>query len=206
MGSRRYLMPAILVLLATTIRLIPYILYKAGLVDITNPSAMPWNISPIGALCLFGGAQISDRRLAFAVPLLSLILSDIGIGILMGDIFFGLHPMIPVVYGCFGLMVLLGMWLRKSQSSVATRILSICGAAVAGEVVFFVLTNFANWIAQNDYYPHTMPGLIACYVAAIPFFKSSLTGMFVYGTTLFVGYAWLYGRRNAESPVALEGR
>lgn len=206
MGSRRYLMPAILVLLATTIRLIPYILYKAGLVDITNPSAMPWNVSPLGALCLFGGAQISDRRLAFAVPLLSLILSDIGIGILMGDIWFGLHSMIPVVYGCFGLMVVLGMWLRKSQSGLATRILSICGAAVAGELVFFVLTNFANWVAQNDCYPHTMPGLIACYVAAIPFFGKSLIGMFAYGTALFAGYAWLFGRLNAESPVALESR
>lgn len=205
MGSRRYLMPAILVLLATIIRMIPYILNKAGLVDITDPSGMPWNVSPLGALCLFGGAQISDRRLAFAVPLLSLILSDIGIGILMGNIWFGLHPMIPVVYGSFGLMVLLGMWLRKSQSSLAVRILSTCGAAVAGELVFFLLTNFANWVTQ-DGYPHTMTGLIACYDMAIPFFKKSLTGMFVYGTTLFVGYAWLYGRANAESPVALESR
>src|SRR5262245_25747687 len=129
MGPRRFLMPSILVLLATTIRMIPYMLHVAGLVDITNPSSLPWNVSPIGALCLFGGAQISDRRLAFAVPLLSLILSDIGIAILMGDIWFGIHPMIPVVYGCFCLMVLLGTWLRKSQSGLALRVVSICGAA-----------------------------------------------------------------------------
>lgn len=203
MGPRRYLLPAILVLLATTIRLIPYVLNAAGLVDISDPAGMPWNISPIGALCLFGGAQITDRRLAFAVPLLSLILSDIGIGLLMGDITFGLHPMIPVVYGCFGLMVLLGTWLRKSQSGLATRILSICGAAVAGEVVFFVLTNFANWI---EYYPHTMDGLITCYNLAIPFFKKSLAGMFVYGTALFAGYAWLTAHAASKAPVALDGR
>jgi hypothetical protein len=206
MGPRRFLLPGVLVLLATMIRLIPYILNAMGLVDISNPNGMPWNVSPIGALCLFGGAQIADRRLAFAVPLLSLILSDLGIALLMGDITFGLHPMIPVVYGCFGLMVLLGMWLRKSQSGLATRILSLCGAAVAGEVVFFVLTNFANWIAQTEYYPHTMTGLITCYDKAIPFFMKSLTGMFVYGTALFAGYAWLFSRETEARPVALESR
>ena len=35
------------------------------------------NFTPIGALCLFGGAYFADKRLAFLVPLASMWLSNL---------------------------------------------------------------------------------------------------------------------------------
>ena len=57
-------------------------------------------------------------------------------------------------------------------------------------LLFFVLTNFGVWLV-NGYYPHTVAGLAACYVAAIPFFQNSIAGDLFYTALLFGGFALL---------------
>jgi hypothetical protein len=143
----------------------------------------PPNFAPIAAMALFGGASFADRRLAFFVPLASMFLSDLAIGLLSGDLSLGLHRLIPVVYGSFALIVCLGFWLRKRRT-----VFPVAGAALAGSVLFFVLTNFGVW-AFGSWYPKTWEGLVACYVAAIPFFHNTLLGDAVYNTVLFGGFA-----------------
>jgi hypothetical protein len=132
----------------------------------------PPNFTPIGAMALFGGACLADRRLALAVPLAAMFLSDL---------FIGLHVLIPVVYGSFALNVLLGRWLRSRRTLVTTAAVTLIGS-----VQFFVVTNFACWLL---WYPHTVEGLVTCYVAAIPFFQNTLLGDAVFVTTLFGGLA-----------------
>jgi hypothetical protein len=143
----------------------------------------PPNFAPIGAIALFGGACFASRRAAFVVPLAAMFLSDLAIGLLSGDLSLGLHRLIPVVYGSFGLIVCLGFLLRTRRTVVP-----IAGATLAGSVVFFVLTNFGVW-AFGSWYPNTWEGLVACYVAAIPFFHNTLLGDAVYSTALFGGLA-----------------
>jgi hypothetical protein len=132
----------------------------------------PPNFTPIGAMALFGGACLADRRLALAVPLAAMFLSDL---------FIGLHVLIPVVYGSFALNVLLGRWLRSRRTVVTTA-----AVALAGSIQFFVVTNFACWLL---WYPHTVEGLATCYVAAIPFFQNTVLGDAVFATALFGGLA-----------------
>ncbi len=132
----------------------------------------PPNFTPVGAMALFGGACLADRRLALLVPFTAMFLSDL---------FLGLHVLIPVVYGSFAVNVLLGRWLR-SRRTVATT----AAVTLAGSIQFFVVTNFACWLL---YYPHTVEGLAACYVAAIPFFQNTLLGDAVFATALFGGLA-----------------
>jgi hypothetical protein len=134
----------------------------------------PHNFSPIAALALFGGAQFADKRAAFLVPLAAMFL---------GDLVLGLHALIPVIYGCFALIVCLGFWLRKQKSAGRIAV-----AALAGSMLFFALTNFAVW-AGTSLYPKTGAGLAECYLAAIPFFKNTLTGDLFYTTVLFGGLA-----------------
>jgi hypothetical protein len=143
----------------------------------------PPNFAPIGAMALFGGACFAHRRAAFVVPLAAMFLSDLAIGLLSGNLSLGLHRLIPVVYGSFGLIVCLGFWLRTRRTVVP-----IAGATLAGSVLFFVLTNFGVW-ALGSLYPNTWEGLVACYVAAIPFFHNTLLGDAVYSTALFGGLA-----------------
>lgn len=148
----RLLLLAALVGIAASLRLIPH----------------PPNVSPIGAIALFGGAVFSSKRGALLIPLAAMLLSDIVIG---------LHALIPVVYGCIGLNMLLGRWLRSRR-----RVVPIALATTAGAVQFFVITNFACWLLA---YPHTLEGLSSCYVAAIPFFRNTLIGDAIFTTALF---------------------
>lgn len=143
----------------------------------------PPNFAPIGAMALFGGACFADRRAAFLVPLAAMFLSDLAIAALRGNLSLGLHRLIPVVYGSFALIVCLGFWLRTRRALVP-----IAGATLATSVLFFVLTNFGVW-ALGSWYPKTWEGLVACYVAAIPFFHNTLLGDAVYATALFGGLA-----------------
>ena len=128
----------------------------------------PPNVTPVGAMALFGGACLADRRLALLVPLAALFLSDL---------FLGLHALIPVVYGSFALNVLLGRWLRSRRTAASTATV-----ALLGSVQFFVVPNFACWLL---YYPPTAEGFAACFVAAVPFFQNTLLGDVVFATALF---------------------
>jgi hypothetical protein len=143
----------------------------------------PPNVTPIGALALFGGTVFADKRAAFLVPLIALFLSDLAVGLIGGNLLLGVHRLLPVVYGSFALMVCLEFWLRRRR-----RVLPIAGATLAGSTIFFVLTNFGVW-ALADFYPKSWDGLMACYVAALPFFHCTVLGDALYVSLLFGGLA-----------------
>ncbi|MGH9744108.1 MAG: DUF6580 family putative transport protein [Candidatus Acidiferrum sp.] len=134
----------------------------------------PWNFTPVGAMAIFAGASIRDRRLAFLVPLLALF---------AGDIFIGFHKLMPVVYASFLVSVAIGLWLRNRRS-----VARIAAATLVGSIQFFLITNFAVW-AFGFSYPGSGAGLIACYAAGVPFFWNTLAGDVVYATLLFGGFA-----------------
>jgi len=139
----------------------------------------PPNLTPITAVALFGGAYFSDKRLALLAPLAALFLSDL---------FIAFHHQMPVVYGSFAVIVGIGLWLQRRRTAVR-----IAAAALASSVVFFVLTNFGLW-ATTSYYPHTFDGLVACYIAAIPWFRNTVVGDLFYTAILFGGFALLERR------------
>ena len=134
----------------------------------------PPNFTPIGAMALFSGAQIGRRPLAFVAPLGAMLLSDA---------FIGFHALMPYTYGSMALVVLLA-WVALKRVSP----LRVGGAAVASSVLFYLITNFGVWM-QLGTYPHTPAGLIACYVAAIPYFQNTLAGDLFYSALLFGGFA-----------------
>lgn len=135
----------------------------------------PPNLTPIAAMALFGGAYFSDRRMAFLVPLSGLFLSDL---------FIGLHGTMPFVYGSFALVVGIGLWLRRRRN-----VWTIGGAALISSILFFLITNFGVW-AVGSLYPKTWEGLLACYVAALPFFRNTIIGNLVYTTALFGSFVF----------------
>lgn len=134
----------------------------------------PPNFTPIGAMALFSGAYLGRRGLAFVAPLAALLLSDLVLGFYAGMNF---------VYLAVALTVLIGWALTKHRSP-----LRIGAAALASSVMFFVVTNFGMWLFSGIY-PPTADGLLACYVAAIPFFQNSVAGDLFYTALLFGGFA-----------------
>lgn len=140
----------------------------------------PPNFAPITAMALFAGATMGDKRLAFAVPLTAMLLSDTLLELTTG---WGFHSGMWMVYGAFCLVTMLGMRLQGS-----IRAGSVALTTLAGSVLFFVVTNLAVW-AAGGLYPRTIDGLTACFVAALPFFQNSLMGDVFYATVLFGGFA-----------------
>ena len=65
-----------------------------------------------------------------------------------------------------------------------------------GSVLFFLVTNFTTWLGSTMY-PQTGSGLVAAYVAGIPFFKWTVLGTLFYAAAMFGGFALL--RRQAPT-------
>lgn len=146
----------------------------------------PPNFSPVAAMALLGGACFVEKRWAFAVPLAALFASDV---------LLGFHSTMPFVYGSFVLIICLGLWLRTRRTA-----LPIACAALASSLLFFTVTNFGVW-AMGSLYPKTIEGLLACYVAAVPFFGNTVLGDVAYTIVLFGGLAlaeqWMPTLREA---------
>lgn len=134
----------------------------------------PPNVSPIAAIALFGGATMPRRAMAFVAPFAALLLSDALLGFYAGMDF---------VYFSFALTVLIGWTVASRRTPLA-----IGAAALASSVLFFVITNFGMWLFSG-FYPRTSEGLVACYVAAIPFFQNTVAGDLFYTALLFGGFA-----------------
>ncbi len=121
----------------------------------------PPNLASVSAELHCRAAHIFPTGAAFLVPLTALLLSDLVLGFYRG---------MPVVYCTFALIVWIGQWLQTNRSG--PRIL---GAALTSSVLFFLTTNFDVW-AFGSMYPMTFGRLLACYVAAIPFFWNTVQG------------------------------
>ncbi|MFY9550592.1 MAG: TonB-dependent receptor [Thermoanaerobaculia bacterium] len=126
----------------------------------------PPNFVPLGALALYAGARL-PRKWAWAVPLAALALSDFAIDFGSGRS--ALSAVRLTIYGTFVLVVLAGRRLRRSAG------IGRLGAfSLAASTLFFVTSNFAEWVVDPKY-PKTPAGLALCFTLAIPFFWATLS-------------------------------
>ena len=154
----------------------------------------PPNFSPVEAIALFGGAYFASRAWAVLVPLAGLLLSDLALGAIKGDTYLQYFtsstylPSLLAIYACVALCSLLGFGLRGRVDGAR-----VLGYSLAGSVVFFALSNLATWLTAIAVpgYPACNTGLVACYVAALPFFQWTVLGTLSYSALLFGGFALL---------------
>jgi len=144
------------------------------------------NVTPLYAVALFACA-VFPRRWALAVPVLAMIASDIVIG---------MHATVLFTWSGMLVFALLGFGLRGKRTTGR-----IVGSALAGSLAFFVWTNFGHWLTMGMY-PMNGAGLMACYVAALPFFRNSLLGDLAFSGALFAAYEWYRVRRAAKIEAA----
>jgi hypothetical protein len=150
----------------------------------------PPNFTPIGAMALFSGAYLGRKPLAFAAPLGALLLSDLVLGFYHGQ---------ATVYFSVAVIVMIGMVALTRKSP-----LLVGAAAILSSILFFIITNFGMWLFSG-FYPRTLAGLEACYVAAIPFFQNTVAGDLFYAALLFGGFRiaeLLVPRLRAGTPLA----
>jgi hypothetical protein len=120
------------------------------------------NFTPIAAMALFGGAYLSRKHLAFVIPFAAMILADLVIGF---------HGSMWAVYLGFAITIMIGFRLARKINFG-----NVVVAALASSIIFFLITNFASWLAY-DLYPKNFVGLMEAYTAGLAFFNDGKMGI-----------------------------
>ncbi|NCU04725.1 MAG: hypothetical protein GXC73_12130 [Chitinophagaceae bacterium] len=153
----------------------------------------PFGFAPQIAIALFAGSVIKDKKYAFALPLLSMFISDALYQVLYNA---GLSS-IKGFYGgqitnyiLFAGLTVIGFFINKRKAW------QVGLGAVAGPTVYFLVSNFFVWLgggldAAGVAYPKTVEGMASAYTAAIPFYTGSIYATIVFCTMFFGGYAIL---------------
>jgi hypothetical protein len=134
------------------------------------------NFTAIGAMAIFGGSTIKDKKLAFLLPLGALFLSDICLQLFTSvKGFYGNGQIF--VYGSFMLITWLSTFIRKKN------VMNIAFAGIWSGILFFLISNFGEWLFST-LYPRTLAGLAEGYIAAIPFYNGEFFGSFFLNTIM----------------------
>ena len=151
----------------------------------------PMGFAPHWAMALFAGAVIKDKKIAFAVPIFSMFISDIIYHLLYINgltSISGFYEGQFTNYLLFAAMTGIGFLMNKiSVPNVIIFSLVICSA-------FFLLSNFFVWNAGSGWgRPHTFAGLLQAYEDGLPFFRNSIFATIVFSGILFGAWKLITG-------------
>lgn len=141
------------------------------------------NFSPMVCLSLFLGRHL-NKRLATVTIVLSMLLTDILLGVIYGYPLFG--NWMWFTYSALLAILVLGVVIAKRSSAVTVSVVTL----LASTLGFWIWTNFGVWLFSPSY-SSNLSGLVTCYVVAIPFLQTSLIGMCIWGGIYFVTRAVL---------------
>ncbi len=178
--------PLVLIVLGTLCRVVPH----------------PPNAVALGAVALFAGAKLPIRW-AWLVPVLSMAFADLILDWGSNRGVFEVSRL--TIYATYIAITFLGLLARRPAGMKSTATLVPLSLAASG--LFFLTTNFAEWIAGPlKLYPISSEGLVACYVAAIPFFQNTVLADLA-GVSVLFGFDALArhvtARRRPETVVGL---
>jgi hypothetical protein len=151
--------------------------------------ALP-NLHAVTAATLFAGFYFRNRLVAALVPFVAMTVSNWIIG------GYAWPVMITVYAAMLMPLAFRGLLLAKLS---ATR---VAGSAMISTAVFYLATNGAVWLTAL-WYPRTLEGLVACYVAALPFAANALLGDLAFSAILFGAYA---AAKHLPSPRLIAAR
>ena len=135
--------------------------------------------TPLGAALLYFGARVPRKRMW--IPLAALIATDA----YMTKAIYG-YPLKAdhlVTWAWYAGVILLGGAVLGKHISPLRVVIGSLTASIA----FFLMSNFAVWVAWKMY-PRTLAGLATAYAAAIPFFRNqTLADLLAAGALFTVG-------------------
>jgi len=142
------------------------IIFMIVLAVITRLLPHPPNVAPITGIALFAAHRFSDKKLAFLLPLLCMVITDW---------FLGFHSIVPFVYLAIIGISCIGVISKKINNVTILK----------SSTLFFFISNFGVWILG---YPNTLAGFISCYTLALPFFINTILGDFFFYYVLNISF------------------
>lgn len=184
------------IILAFTLLIAVAILYRL----IPMPTGV-YGFTPMFAMAIFGGVLFkADKKYAFALPLITFFLSDVLFEILYKAGKWsvpGFYSGQLINYILFALTTCVGFFIKKAKVS------NIAIASIAAPTLFYILSNLSVWMT-GAYYPKSLAGLQACYVAGLPFyFPYGILSTLVFSTILFGAYLFAKDRLAAKNNIAI---
>lgn len=128
------------------------------------------NMTPITAIAFVGGLYLG-KKWAFALPLGTLLLSDLLLGTYDWRIMLS-------VYGAFACIGLFGLLAARYRAVLPVGLL-----VIGSSLLFFLITNAAVW-AFSPWYAKDITGLMYAYELGLPFLRNMLLGDIIYTATL----------------------
>ncbi len=150
--------------------------------------ALPFSFTPVLASLLYFGARMPRKQMW--VPIAILAASDIYLTRVTYG--YSVTPDHFVTWAWYAAMILLGGVLIKGFSAVR-----IGATTLLGSVSFFLISNFAVWMVWHMY-PKTLGGLMLCYAAGLPFFRTAVVSDLLFAGAFF-GIGYLLSRERAVS-------
>ena len=139
------------------------------------------NFSGLGAVAIFSGSYFKNKFSGYVLPILVLLLSDLGLALMMGESYV-FYPGWYYTYIAFALMVLAAQIIVKK-----VNVANVFVATLVGVLIHWIVSDFGMWLGF-DTYPKTLLGFWECLVAAIPFELKFLYGTLVYSAIMFMGF------------------
>ena len=129
----------------------------------------PYGFAPQMAMALFAGAVIKDKRFAFLLPLISMLISDVFYQVLyMNGLteIKGFYAGQWLNYALIAGITVFGFLLKKITT------LRVAAFSMSGSVLFFLASNFAVWAGGGGFNrPKTFDGLMLCYADGLAFLR-----------------------------------
>jgi hypothetical protein len=143
--------------------------------------AVNWNFTALGGSLLFFGSRMKDHlALRLALALAVLVATDYYLTVFAYGYAFHVADYL-VTWIWYAAVCLIGMGLLQKPT-----ILRVIAGVLASATSFFLLVDFAVWAwGPLHLYPHTLAGLEACYIAAIPFYRNDLVSTALTAGALF---------------------
>lgn len=148
----------------------------------------PPNFTPLGGMALFGAAYLGRKYWTLLIPLIAFLVSDFVLNNTLyssyaegsGIVFFTKNQLFTCV--AFIAIALIG-------SKVLQRIkpINVLLASFIASALFFIISNLGVWMTWSIF-GDGATGLLATYIAGIPFFWNTFAGDLFYTTALIGGF------------------
>lgn len=149
----------------------------------------PGGFAPQIAVALFAGSLfVHNKKWAFMLPLLSMLVSD---GLYEWLYINGLTDIRGFYKGQWVNYLLILSTTCFGFFARTNKPVSVIGAAVSAPTFFFLISNLLVWMGNGGLKrPKTFDGLIQCYNDGLPFYRNSLLASLVFTALFFGTYAW----------------
>jgi hypothetical protein len=168
------------------------------------PGMLPQNFSAAYALVFCAGVFFAGR-LAWWLPLLTLLATDIGLNIYYSHLGVDVWTFSKLIYLFFNYAAYVAIILFGRKFNPRSSFLSLLGGGILGALIFYVITNTASWFFNpfhNPEYTKNISGWLKALITGTKgwpqtweFFRNTLLS-----TGIFTGMFVTAMKLTAESP------